>query len=567
MSDRLTPLPTAPAAIVKLQWSDLAPHFAALEAEVLTSDSIENWLRSWAEVADTASEISARLNVATTVNTADADAETALTKYLDETYPRVEEANQRLKEKFLAAALSPAGYETQARNLAAEARLFRAENLPLQVDEQKLGLEYDKIVGAQTVEWDGGKKTQAEMGAILRDQDRAKREAAWRASTQRWLADRSAINDLWAKFLDVRLPIAENAGLGQDYRAYIWQRYQRFDYSPADCEAFRDAIEAVVVPAATRLLDTRRQALGLDQLRPWDLEVETSAAPALQPFKTDEELNNGVEQIFAHVDPVLGDYFRTMRQEGLLDLSSRANKAPGGYCTSFGVAKRPFIFMNAVGLHDDVQTMLHEGGHAFHVFESAHLPLYGQTEVNIEFAEVASMAMELLASPYLEGSFYSKEEANRARKQHLTKCLKFWPYMAVVDGFQHWVYENPAAARDGSACDAAWLSLWNRFMPGVDWSGLEAECATGWHRKLHIHQIPFYYVEYGIAQLGAFQVYARAKQDRGTAVKDYRYGLSLGGTKPLPQLFQAAGVRLAFDRATLAGIVESIELELAELTD
>ena len=243
-----------------------------------------------------------------------------------------------------------------------------------------------------------------------------------------------------------------------------------------------------------------------------------------------------------------------MRREKLLDLVNRKRKAPGGYCTDFSAVKRPFICMNAVGVHDDVQTLLHEGGHSFHVFETASLPYHQQTQVPMEFAEVASMGMELLAAPYLaadQGGFYSPADAARARIEHLEGTLLFWPYMAVVDAFQHWVYENPDAATDPVNCDRTWGEQWDRFMRGVDWGGLEEEKVTGWHRKLHIFQVPFYYVEYGLAQLGAMQVWRNALRDQAKAVANYRQALALGGTVTLPELFATAGAKFAFDAQTL----------------
>ncbi|HEX9617698.1 MAG TPA: M3 family metallopeptidase, partial [Anaerolineales bacterium] len=254
----------------------------------------------------------------------------------------------------------------------------------------------------------------------------------------------------------------------------------------------------------------------------------------------------------------------------LLDLENRKGKAPGGYCDDFKATRRPFIFMNAVGLHDDVQTLLHEGGHAFHLFEMIHLPYFHQLETPMEFNEVASMAMELLAAPYLsaeQGGFYSQEDTARARIEHLEACLLFWPYMVVVDAFQHWVYENHQEARDPANCDAKWTELWERFMPGVDWSGLEAERATGWQRKLHIHEDPFYYVEYGLAQLGAFQVWGNALKDQAGAVAAYRKALSLGGTATLPQLYATAGARLAFDAGTLSSAIRLAEETITKLEE
>jgi oligoendopeptidase F len=252
-----------------------------------------------------------------------------------------------------------------------------------------------------------------------------------------------------------------------------------------------------------------------------------------------------------------------------LDLENRKGKAPGGYCTFFPVSRRPFIFMNAVGLHDDVQTLFHEAGHAFHVFEKLHLPFHQQMNSPMEFNEVASMSMELIASPYLEeemGGFYTPEEAARARIEHLEGIILFWPYMAVVDAFQHWVYDNHELATDPFNCDAKWAELWERFMPGVDWSGLEQEMMTGWQRKLHIHKYPFYYIEYGLAQIGAVLVWKNAMKDQAQAVKRYRQGISLGGTVSLPELFAAGGARFNFEKAMLEELVKTIESVISSMS-
>lgn len=562
----LHPLPSTPKEIIAVTWDDLQPHFAALAETTLTAANVNDWLATWTAVDEVVGEASSRLQVATTVNTADAEAEARLTTYLDEIYPKAAAASQGLKEKLLASGIEPADFEIPLRNMRAEAALFREENLPLLADEQKLGMEYDRIIGSQSVEWNGEERTLPQMAPLQMDPDRDVREQAWRASMSRWQLDREEINTLWTRFLDLRLQVAANAGLGSDYREYQWRRFQRFDYAPADCYQFQAAIEEVVKPAAARILQRRAERLGLSTLRPWDLAVEPSGEPPLKPFTEITDLNEKSSQILGQVDPILGGYFDEMRGEGLLDLESRKNKAPGGYCTSYPVQRRPFIFMNAVGLHGDVQTLLHEAGHAFHVFESAGLPYSHQQNVNTEFAEVASMSMELLAAPYLAGTFYSAEDAARARIEHLEHGLLFWPYMAVVDAFQQWVYENPSQAREAKNCDAEWTRQWDRFMPVVDWTGLEAEKETGWHRKLHIHQIPFYYVEYGIAQLGAYQVYANSLKDQSGAIAAYRHGLSLGGTRSLPDLFSAVGARFAFDAPTLRVAVDLIESTIDDLS-
>jgi len=361
--------------------------------------------------------------------------------------------------------------------------------------------------------------------------------------------------------------MAGNAQFG-DYRSFRWKQLLRFDYTPQDCAAFHDAIEKVVVPAAGRVYQERKKMLGLSTLRPWDIDVDPFGRGPLTPFNDIPQLLLGVSNVFRSLDNNLYMYFKTMLDENLLDLDNRKNKAPGGYCTEFPVAKRPFIFMNAVGLHDDVQTLLHESGHAFHCFERTPLPYHQQRQVGMEFSEVASMGMELLAAPYLaasQGGFYSDEDAARARLEHLERSIVFWPYMALVDAFQHWVYENPESAAIAEACDNKWAELWGRFMPWLDWTGLENELSAGWQRKLHIFVVPFYYVEYGLAQLGAVQIWRNSLKDRASAVNQYRSALALGGTVPLPDLFSAAGAEFAFSERVLASSISLMEQVIQEL--
>ena len=553
-----------------MRWTrpDIQPYYQDLAARTLTVETVALWLSDWSRLSECVVEMQNRLTVATTVNTADAEADRRYTAFLDTIYPAAQAAEQRLKEKLLASGLEPNGFEIPLRNLRAEAALFREANLPLLAEEKKLITEYDKIVSAQTVMWEGQEITLLQLQPVYLDPDRAVRKRAWRLAMDRRLADRQAISDLWAKFLRLRKQIAANADFGDDYRAYRWPQLLRFDYTPDDCARFHQAIEQVVIPAAGRIYERRRQRLGVETLRPWDLNVDPLGRSPLRPFETIDELQSKTSAIFHRVDPQLGARFDTLIREGMLDLDNRKNKAPGGYCTEFAAIRRPFIFMNAVGLHDDVQTLLHEGGHAFHVFESARLPYLHQMQVGLEFAEVASMGMELLAAPYLaaqHGGFYSDANAARARVEHLEQAILFWPFMAVVDAFQHGVYENPDTAFDPDNCDAQWAALWNRFMRGVDWSGLEQEIITGWQRKGHIHQDPFYYVEYGFAQLGAVQVWRNALKDQAGSVASYRRALSLGGTAPLPQLFEAAGAKFALDAGTLREAVGLMEETIARL--
>ena len=556
-------------------WPQIEPHYRDLAARTLTAGTVSHWLSDWSRLAESVTEMQNRLWVATTANTADAEAQRRFDSFLDDIYPAAQAAEQSLKKKLLDSGLEPDGFEIPLKNMRTEAAIFRQANLPLLAADRKLSNEFDKIVGAQTVMWDGQEVTLVRLQAALLDPDRARREQAWRLGLERRLTDRDATNALWRKFLDLRRRIAAQTDLDGDYRAYRWQQMLRFDYTPADCRTFHRAIEDVVLPAVERIHERRRRQLGVDALRPWDLcdgwwgrPVGPAGQAPLKPFQEVSELQTRTSAIFHCVDPRLGAHFDTMQREGLLDLDNRKNKAPGGYCTEFTLARRPFIFMNAIGLHDDVQTMLHEGGHAFHTFETQPLPYFHQLSVGLEFAEVASMGMELLASPYLatqHGGFYSEADAARARVEHLEAAILFWPFMAVVDAFQHWVYENPDAAMDPAACDAQWAVFFRRFMRGVDWGGLEQELATGWQRKGHIHQDPFYYVEYGLAQLGAIQVWRNALKDQAAAVANYRRALSLGGTAPLPRLYAAAGAKFAFDAETLGQAVALVEETITAL--
>jgi oligoendopeptidase F len=551
------------------RWELVQPSYQNLLDQPINDRNVTDWLTTWSELRKLVDETYARLQLANALDTTDVEAEKRFYTFLNEAYPQIQAFDQRLKEKFLASDLAPDGMEVPLHRMRAEADLFREENLPLITQERMLGSAYNKILGAQTVEWWGEQITLVQLRARTQTPDRGVRQRAWQLASERQLADREAINDLWVQVLGVRRQMAANANL-PDYRAYRWWQLYRFDYSPEDCRQFREAIEQVVVPATHRIYEKHRQRLGVDKLRPWDLqnERETMRFPPLRAYESVEQFETVAGVIFQRVDPQLGAYFETMRKRDLLDLENRAGKGAGGFCTSFATQGVPFIFMNAVGLETDVRTLLHEAGHAFHVFERTLLPYHHQWRPGVEFAEVASTAMEFLTAPYLpagQGGFFNDADAARFRLQHLENKILFWPYMAVVDAFQDWVYTHPDAAENPANCDAQWGELIERFIPAVDWSGLQDAKLTGWQRKLHIHRYPFYYIEYGLALLGAVQVWANALQDQAKAVADYRTALALGTTVSIPELYAAAGAKFAFDAGTLGEAVVLMESTMAEL--
>jgi oligoendopeptidase F len=565
----LAALPTDATDFLHWDWSKIEPYYQELAARPLDASNVEAWLRDWTRLNELVVETESRLYVAMTVNTADEAAEAAYNRYLETIQPPMLAAENTLKQKLLDSGLIPANFDIPLRNMRAEAELFREANLPLLTETKKLGAEYMKIIGSMTVQWDGEELPLPRLAPVQLENDRARREAAWRLGSERRLQDRETLNEIWIKLFQVRQQIAENAGFA-NYRDYTWKEKFRFDYTPDDCLSFHQAIEQAVVPAASRLLEKRRQKLGLDTLRPWDQLVDPEGRAALRPFERADQLINTTAAIFNRVDPKLGEYFDMMVEENLLDLESRKGKAPGGYCTEFSAAHRPFIFMNAVGIHQDVTVLIHEGGHSFHVFETEDLPYVQQRMggITAEFAEVASMAMELLASPYLaqsQGGFYSDADAARARIEHLEGIILFWPYMAIIDAFQHWAYTHPAEAVIPARCDDTMQALWARFRPGLDWSGLDDVARSWWQRQLHIFEVPFYYVEYGLAQLGAVQVFGNALRDQAGAVAQYRRALALGGTAAIPELFKAAGAKFAFDADTLGAAVKLIEQTIAQL--
>ena len=562
-------LPTDKNSILALTWNDLEPYYKELESRPLHSGNVQDWLNDWSRLAETADEQYWRFNIATTVNTADPIVDGQFNKYIEEMQPLIKTAEQKLKDKLLASGLSPNGFETALRMMQAEADIFKEESLPLLAEEQKLVTEYSKIRGSMTVMWEGDERTFGEMVAMLYETDRSTRQRAWEAAQACLLAVRQPMNDLWEKLMPLRLKIAEQAGMS-DYRAYTWKQRFRFDYSPEDCKSFHAAIEQVVVPAAKRVRERRRQRLGIDSLRPWDVNVDPHADTPIKPSQSNEDFLAKSLSVFQHVDPVLGGYFQTMIDEGLLDIESRKNKASGAYSLGLHAVHRPFIFMSNTNTTEDVQTILHEGGHAFHEFERAHVHFYQRGEIYLpaEFAEVASIGMEMLAAPYKTqeyGGFYTESEAARAMIELLETGIIFWPYMALVDAFQHWIYENPSEGSIASNCEEKWAELWDRFMIGIDYSGLEAQKKAYWHRQGHIFGAPFYYVEYGLAQLGAVQVWANARKDQRKAVADYRKALSLGATVPLPDLFTAAGAKFAFDAETLRQAVDLMEQVIGEM--
>jgi len=555
-----------PADIDCSDWSQVEPLTRDLLGRPLESaDAIERWLLDRSELEAALSEAQANRYIAMTCDTESEDKKRAYLRYVEEIEPRYKPIasalNRRLIESPAAGELDARRYEVFLRDAKRDVEMFRETNVPIEVELAKLDQRYQEICGAMTCEFDGQTCTMPQMARYLEMTDRGQREAAWRAVAERRLADAVRIDNLFDAMIAHRHQIAINTGY-ENFRDYQHDRMRRFDYAPADCFAFHESVERLVVPLMRRLDDERREGLGLDALRPWDLAVDVKGRPPLRPFENADEFVDGTERIFRQMDRDLGMMFSSLRKPECLDLESRKGKAPGGYQYNRDRIRQPFIFMNAAGLHRDLITLLHEGGHAFHSILCAHDPLLHYRGSPMEFAEVASMSMELLAHPFF-GEFYDVAQANRARRQHLEGILSILPWIATIDAFQHWLYTNPKHTHEQRR--QMWRQLDERFGHRIDWTDFEGHLDRSWQRQLHLFGVPFYYIEYGIAQIGALQMWVNYRRNAAEAVWKYQAGLALGGSRPLRELWSTAGLAFDFGADRLSGLMREIESELKAL--
>ncbi len=549
-------------------WEKIEPWYQKLEArEIHSAEDLEQWLFDCGELNAAVGQVGVERHIAYTCQTDDPKREEAHLEFVREIEPRLKPVLNSLRTIYLESPfreqLPSERYFVFDRAQENRKNLFREANIARETELSELDQQYQKIIGAMTVQFQGEEYTPARMATFLEKTDRSIRQQAWELVAARRLQDRDRLDALFDRMIAVRGEIAREAGF-PSYVDYAYKQRERFDYGETEAIAFQDAIERVVVPLARSLQEKRKAALGVESLRPWDLSVDPLGRPPLRPFDEADRLAEGSEKIFRDVDPTLGAQFAFMREKGLLDLANRKGKAPGGYQTTLEDDRLPFIFMNAVGMDGDVRTLLHEGGHAFHSLAARAEPLAAYREAPIEFCEVASMSMELLGAKDLK-MFYPEADAARSHRELLEGIALILPWIATVDAFQHWIYHNPGHSREQRR--SAWTGLLDRFGGIVDWSGYEDARGSQWHRQLHIFLYPFYYIEYGIAQLGALQVWRNAKTDRPGAVRAYRRGLSLGGSRPLPELFAGAGIKFDFTEATLRPLMEAIQEELAGLPE
>lgn len=549
-------------------WDRIAPFFEELERRSVASpEALERWLLDLSELRAAVDEEETVRYIRMTCHTDVPELERAYLEFVEQIRPNIERASFALNRKYVAcehrSALPRQRYFVYDRAREMEVRLYREENLPLKVEDEKLSQRYQKLYGEMTAMLDGKELTLPQLHKLLEEPSRDLRRSAWCAAVGRQLRDREEIETLFDKMVQLRTQMAQNAGF-PNFLEFQFANLGRFDYTPQHCIAFHEAVEKHIVPLVRELRERRRRQMGLAQLAPWDLAADPLGRPPLRPFQTVDQLVEGTAAVFQAVHPLFASEFEVLRRLNLLDLESRKGKAPGGYQSTLEELRLPFIFMNAAGRNRDVFTLLHEGGHAFHALATRQEPLVAYRHAPIEFCEVASMGMEMMSCERLD-AFYGPGDAARARREHLEEVLELLPWIARVDAFQHWIYQHPDHTRHERA--EAWLALDERFGDTLEWSELPEWRECSWIGKLHFFCVPLYYIEYGIAQLGALQLWENFLADKDNAVQNYRHALALGGSRLLPELFQAAGLRFAFDAQTIEPLATRVRATLEKMPE
>jgi oligoendopeptidase F len=549
-------------------WEALEPYFKNLAERPLdTMVDLEQWLKDMSELEAVISEDACWRQIRMTCDTTDKSLEEAFTYFCMEIQPKLQPyadlLNRKLIDSPLAKDLDEVKYFTYLRSVRKNIDLFRDENIPLQAELSVMQQQYGAIAGKMTIEVNGQEYTLQQAGKFLESHDRNLREEVYRKIQERRLQDKQAMHDLYTQLVQKRDQVAKNADFA-NYRDYKFVELGRFDYTKEDCFQFHEAVKLHVLPLIEKIYEKKKQKLGLDTLRPWDTEAEPDGIEPLKPFTTGNDLYEKSVQCFEQLNPFFANCLRKMHEMNHFDLESRKGKAPGGYNCPLTESGAPFIFMNAAGQMSDVTTMVHEGGHAVHSFLAHQLELSAFKEYPMEIAEVASMAMELFSMNHWEAFFDNKENLKRAKEHQLERTITIFPWIATIDKFQHWVYENPQHTIEDRT--AKWMEIINEFsIKSIDYSGLEEYRKTGWQRQLHLFEVPFYYIEYGIAQLGAIGLWMQYRQNPQQALDNYMKALSLGGTKPLPELYAAAGLKFDLSPAHIKTLMEFTAKEMEEL--
>ena len=538
-------------ADIRFEWDDLSGVFRELgNRPIGTPAELEKWMLDEAELDSYIYEQRTIRYFNSTRQTDNPDYTKAYEEYVNELEPRVKVASFELLKKQSGSpfrnGLPAATYGLENKRRASAVAIFRLENVELEKQDSTLSQSYQRTMGAMTVRFRGQEMTLQQMAKFLEETDRRVREEAWRLASARALMDSAVLDEKYGKMVALRDKEARNAGF-DNYMEYIFVKKDRFDYTPAACADFHAAVEESLVPLSREIDRERLSKLGVDALRPWDMTADPEGRPPLSPFEDALGLVSGGQKVVDRIDPQLSGYFARMAELELLDLESRKGKAPGGYQDELTEVRLPFIFMNAAKRDDDVRTLLHEAGHSFHSFlmRDKLIPYFnGNANIPLEFAEVASTSMEIISGEHYEGIFYNRQDARRSNFEEAVGNVKLFTWVATIDAFQHWVYTHPANTPDERA--KAWVETFSRFAGLESYEGIEASRRYRWQRQLHLFEVPFYYIEYAIALTGALGIWAQYRQDPRSALVAYKSALSLGASRSLPELFEAAGLEWGF---------------------
>ena len=541
-----------------------------LERELNCSSCIEGLISDSSELAEHISETGALLYIGMTCDTESEGKRESFLDFMSNIRPKLSEFSDALNRRIVEHSSIddlPSRYDLMLRGMRTDVEIFRKENIPLGVRQTELVTEAQTINGAMTVEFEGEEMTFPQMSKYLESNDRSERQAAWMSMSARRMEDSERLSEIFDELISIRHQMATNAGF-ESYTQYMFRAMHRFDYTIEDCLEFHDSVESVCMPILKKINEDRCQGLGIGELNPWDVNEKGGSGPdihgrePLRPFETVDEMVRKLSEMFHEISTDLGGKFDKLVEMDTLDLDTRKGKAPGGYQYYLEKSRVPFIFMNAAGLQGDLETMIHEAGHAFHSLYCGHLELIDERDYPIEFAEVASMSMELLTQPWWD-KFYESEEADRARRAHLEGVVFLLPWIATIDSFQHWIYANPGHSREERA--EVWLSIRDKFGSEMDWTGHTDFRELSWQQQGHLFGVPFYYIEYGIAQLGSLQLWKTQMSNPQKALDDYANAMSLGNTRTLPDLFSAADLQLGFSEGHFMSLMGTVETALSEL--
>ncbi len=557
-----------PANFELTQWEGLEPYFKALlDREITNKLTLESWMQDLSELEAFISEDACWRQIKMTCDTTDKSLEAAFTFFCMEIQPKIQPYADALNKKLIQCPftkeLDEKEYFTYLRSVKKSIELFREENITLQAELSVLQQQYGTIAGRMTITVDDKEYTLQQAAQFLESEHRAKREEVYLKIQERRLQDQQEMHDLFTSLIQKRHQVALNAGF-ENYRDYKFAELGRFDYTKEDCFKFHEAIKTHVLPIIDKIYERKKNKLGLVTLKPWDTEAEPAGTKPLRPFTDGQDLFNKSVSCFEQINPFFAECLKKMDALKHFDLESRQGKAPGGYNCPLAESGAPFIFMNAAGQMSDVTTMVHEVGHAIHSFLAHPLPLSAFKEYPMEIAEVASMSMELFTMNHWQAFFDNVHDLNRAQEHQLERTITIFPWIAIIDKFQHWVYENPNHSIEERT--QAWTSIAKEFSTdSIDYSGLDQYRAIGWQRQLHLFEVPFYYIEYGIAQLGAIGMWMQYQKNPTLALENYMNALSLGGTKTLPELYQTAGISFDFSSSYVKTLMDFTRDELEKL--